>query len=52
MRNAWQMLGVHFDGFDGRRYLLNAEKPAHYPEDDAVAEKILRWLLQCGQFFA
>ena len=27
---------IHFERFDGRRYVPNAEKRAQFPEDEAV----------------
>ena len=35
-------IGVHFERFDGRRYVPNAEKMAHYPDDDAAAQLLLQ----------
>jgi F-box protein 21 len=34
-------LGLHFEKFDGRRFVLNAEKKRHYPEDEAFALSLL-----------
>ena len=34
-------IGVHFDRFDGLRYVANAEKRAHYPDDDEAAAQLL-----------
>lgn len=30
-------LGLHFERFDGRRYVPNAEKRRHFPDDEAAA---------------
>ena len=35
-------IGVHFERFDGRRYVPNAEKMAHYPDDYAAAQSLLK----------
>jgi F-box protein 21 len=34
-------LGNHFERFDGRKYVPNAEKRVHYPEDEAVDISII-----------
>lgn len=34
-------IGLHFDRFDGRRFIPNAETKAIYPEDEAVALSFL-----------
>lgn len=34
-------IGRHFQRFDDRRYVPNAEKMAHYPEDEAAVQRIL-----------
>ena len=34
-------IGIHFNGFNTLRYLPNAAKMAHYPEDNAFAESHL-----------
>ena len=28
-------IGIHFERFDGRRFVPNPEKKIHYPDDDA-----------------
>ena len=35
-------IGVHFERFDGRRYVPNAEKMVYYPDDDAAAQLLLQ----------
>ena len=35
-------IGLHFERFDGRRYVPNAEKRAEYPDDEAVVLKLIR----------
>ena len=37
-------IGIHFERFDGRRYVANAKKMAHYPDDDAAARLLLNSL--------
>ncbi|XP_046635009.1 F-box only protein 21-like [Daphnia pulicaria] len=34
-------IGLHFESFDGRRYVPNAEKRAEYPDDEAVALSLI-----------
>ena len=34
-------IGIHFERFDGRRYVPNAEKRAHFPDDDDAAAQLL-----------
>lgn len=34
-------IGIHFQRFDGRRYVPNDVKRALYPEDDEVALSLL-----------
>jgi hypothetical protein len=34
-------LGIHFEKFDGRRFVLNAEKKRHFPEDEVVAMSLI-----------
>ena len=34
-------IGVYFDGFDGQRYVPNAELMAMYPDDEAVVLSLL-----------
>ena len=34
-------VGVYFDGFDGQRYIPNAETMAMYPDDEAVVLSLL-----------
>jgi F-box protein 21 len=34
-------IGLHFERFDGRRYVPNAEKKADYPDDEAVALSLI-----------
>ena len=36
-------IGLHFDRFDGQRYIPNAEKRARYPDDDAAAQALLNY---------
>lgn len=35
-------IGIHFERYDGRRYIPNAEKVAHYPEDEEAAQVMLK----------
>ena len=37
------LIGLEFDRFDGRRYVMNAEKRARYPDDDAAAQALLKY---------
>ena len=37
-------LYIHFERFDGRRYLPNTEKKAQYPEDEDVAISLIKSL--------
>jgi F-box protein 21 len=37
-------LCIHFERFDGRRYLPNAEKKAQFPEDEDVAISLMKSL--------
>ena len=32
---------IHFERFDGRRYVPNAEKRAQFPEDEAVTLSLI-----------
>jgi hypothetical protein len=34
-------IGLHFERFDGRRFVPNAEKRAEYPDDEAVALSLI-----------
>ena len=34
-------IGVHFERFDGRRYVPNAEKRAQFPEDEAFTLSLI-----------
>jgi hypothetical protein len=34
-------LGIHFEKFDGRRFVPNAEKKRHFPEDEVVAMSLI-----------
>ena len=34
-------IGIHFDRWDGLRFVPNAEKMAHFPDDDAIATQLL-----------
>ena len=34
-------IGIHFDRFDGCRFVANPEKMAHYPDDDEFAAQFL-----------
>ena len=36
-------MGLDFDRFDDRRYVMNAEKRARYPDDDAAAQSLLKF---------
>ena len=35
-------IGAHFERFDGRRYIANAVKMAHFPDDDAAVLSLLK----------
>jgi F-box protein 21 len=34
-------IGIHFESFDGRRYVPNAEKRAQFPEDEAFTISLI-----------
>ena len=34
-------MGIHFERFDGRRYVPNAKKVHFFPDDDAAAQLLL-----------
>ena len=36
-----QQMGIHFERCDGRRYIPNAEKRTHFPDDDAAVQLLL-----------
>ena len=34
-------LGIHFEKFDGRRFVPNAAKKRHFPQDEASAISLI-----------
>jgi F-box protein 21 len=35
-------LGIHFEKFDGRRFVPNAKKKSHFPQDEAAVISLIR----------